>query len=497
MVTRRVVTMLAVLALLCATPLAQAPQGPGGQMQAPSTKGVVIKGKAPVSNEILKITLPRPQEADLPNGIHLMVLEDHRAPLVEAQIQISGAGGYYDPADLPGVAMMTAAMLAEGTTTRTTRQIAQEQETLASMVNVSTSLSSQSVVMSLYSLADNLDRTLDLAADMLQNPVFPEEEFTRYKARQKASLLQMRSNPSFLARERFLRVIYGDHPGSRTAMTPESLDRATRDVLAGYHKTHYVPDNVIIAVVGDITFAEARKKIDAKFGAWKKAGVTPAPVKDPPAPGPAKIYLVDRPNSVQTSLIVGAAGINRTDPEYDAMQLMNTVIGGGPTGRLFLNLREDKGWTYGAYSSLGALRYRGHWMASTEIRGDVTEKALAEILNEIGRLRSEPVADKEFADKKRSMVASVALSLESPSGLMNNYVTSRLYGFPADYWDKYPQRIAAITQGQVQADAKKYLDATGLQIVAVGDGKKLLDVLKKFGTVQVYDTEGKLKAATN
>jgi zinc protease len=493
MFTRRILTILGVVGLLSLTLAPLTAQGPAGQMQPPPTKGVVLKGKAPVSNEILKVTLPRPREADLPNGIHLMVLEDHRAPIVQLQVQIRGAGGYYDPADLPGAASMTAAMMTEGTTTRNTLQIAREQETMASSVSLGTSMSSQTAVMSVSSLTDNFDRTLDLASDILLNPVFPQEEFARYKTRQKASLVQVRSNPSFLAQERFARVIYGDHPGSRVMITPEAVDRATRDALVAFHKAHYVPDEAIIGVVGDVTFAEARKKVEAKFGGWKKAGVTLGPVKDPPPVGPAKIYLVDRPNSVQTSLFVGAAGINRTNPEYDAIQVMNTVIGGGPTGRLFLNLREDKGWTYGAYSSIQALRYRGHWMANTEIRADVTEGALREMLNEVERLRSERIADKEFADKKRSLVASFALSLESPSAIMSNYITSRLYNFPADYWDKYPQRIAAVTQDQVQADARKLLDAGGVQIVAVGDAKKIGDMLKKFGTVEVYDTEGKLK----
>ncbi len=494
MITRRTLTLIAVVALLCAASLVQiAAQGPVGQAQPPSSKGVVIKGKAPVSNELLKITLPRPQEADLPNGVHLMVFEDHRAPTVQMQLQIRGAGGYYDPADLPGVATMTAAMMVEGTTARDTQQIAREQETMASTVSLSTSLSSQTASMSLSALADNFDRTLDLAADILLNPVFPEQEFARYKTRQRASLLQLRANPSFLAQERFYRVIYGDHPGSRIMMTPDALERATRDALVAFHKAHYVPDAAIIAVVGDLTFAEARRKIEAKLGGWKKAGITVPPVQEPPPVGPAKIYLVDRANSVQTSLIIGAAGIDRTNPEYDVMSVMNTVIGGGPTGRLFLNLREEKGWTYGAYSSLSALRYRGHWSASTEIRGDVTEGAVTEILNEINRLRTERIPDKEFADKKRSMVASFALSLESPMSIMSNYITSRIYGFPADYWDKYPQRMAAITQDQVQADARRHLGAGAIQIVAVGDAKKIGDVLKKLGTVEVYDTEGKLK----
>jgi predicted Zn-dependent peptidase len=175
------------------------------------------------------------------------------------------------------------------------------------------------------------------------------------------------------------------------------------------------------------------------------------------------------------------------------MSVLNAIIGGGPTGRLFLNLREEKGWTYGAYSSVDAPRYRGAWLAQTEIRRDVTEAAISEILNEINRVRTELVSDKEFLEKKRSLVARYALSLETPGTILGNYITSRQYGFPADYWDRYPERIMAVTKEQVQAAAKKYLDPSRIQMVAVGDGGKIGEGLRKFGSVEIYDTEGKLK----
>jgi predicted Zn-dependent peptidase len=246
-----------------------------------------------------------------------------------------------------------------------------------------------------------------------------------------------------------------------------------------------------VAIVGDITLAEARKKVEARFGGWKKAGAPVAPAPDPAPAGARKVLLVDRPNSVQTSLVVGTQAINRTSPDYEVMSLVNAIIGGGPTGRLFLNLREEKGWTYGAYSGLNAPRYRGDWSAQTEIKGDVTDKAVGEILGEVKRIRTEPVPDKEFMDKKRSLVASFALSLETPSAILANYVTSRRFNLPADYWDRYPERLMAITREQVQAAAVKYLDPARLQIVAVGDGMKIGDGLKQFGTVEIYDTDGK------
>jgi predicted Zn-dependent peptidase len=206
------------------------------------------------------------------------------------------------------------------------------------------------------------------------------------------------------------------------------------------------------------------------------------------------VSLVDRPDSVQTSLVIGTQVINRTSPDYEVMTLVNAIVGGGPTGRLFLNLREEKGWTYGAYSGLNAPRYRGDWSAQTEIKGDVTDKAVGEILGEVKRIRTEPVPDKEFMDQKRSLVASFALSLETPSTILNNYVTSRRFNLPADYWDKYPERLMAITKEQVQAAAVKYLDPSRLQIVAVGDASKIGDGLKAFGTVETYDVNGTRKS---
>jgi predicted Zn-dependent peptidase len=489
---KRMLLVAGVLLALCAMPLAQtAMQSPAGQ--ASPSKGVVVKGKAPVSSEILKVKLPRPQEADLANGIHLMIIEDHRVPQISMQMLIAGTGGYFDPADAPGLAGFTASMMIEGTATRTSQQIAQEQETMASSVSVVAAGAGEFATLVVSSLADNFDKTLDLAADILLNPSFPEAELTRFKTRQKAQLVQVRSMPQFLAMERYNRVIYGDHPSSRVLPTAESIDKATRDALGAFHKAHYVPDQAIVAIVGDITLADARKKIEARFGAWKKAGVTVPPVQDPAPIGPGKVYLVDRANSVQTSLIVGTQAINRTSPDYDVISLLSSIIGGGPTGRLFLNLREEKGWTYGAYTSLSTPRFIGDWSAQTEIKGDVTDKAVSEILNEVKRTRTEPIPDKEFLDKKRSLVASFALSLETPASILSNYITSRRYNLAADYWDKYPERMMAVTKEQTLAAAVKYLDPARLHIVAVGDAKKIGDGLKQFGLVEVYDTDGKIK----
>jgi len=484
---------LLALALFAALPLAApSAQVPAQAPAPPSSKGVVIKGKAPVSNEILKVKLPRPQEADLSNGAHLLVVEDHRLPQVSMRIEIPGAGGYFDPSETPGLAQVTATQLREGTKTRTSQQISTELERLAANVNAQASMSGDNATLTGSALTENFDKVLDLAADILVNPTFPEEELARYRTRTKAVLVQQRSQPGFLAQEMFARAVFGAHPAARVAASAADLDKITRDGLIAFHGARYAPDFAVIGIAGDITLAEAKTKLEARLAGWRRKGITRPTVADPDQVGAAKVYLVNRANSVQTFLAIGTQSITRTSPDYDVLSLTNNIIGGGPTGRLFLNLREEKGFTYGAYSSVAATRYRGYWLASTSVRTEVTEPALGEIVREIGRLRDEPIPAKEFQDKKRSMVASFAMSLESPSSILSNHITGWLYRLPPDYWDTYPERVTAITEQQVQAAAKKYFDPSRIQIVAVGEGKVIGDILRKFGKVDVYDTEGRL-----
>lgn len=478
------------VAVVLATVNARA-QTPPLSEAVPTTKGVVLKNKAPVSDEMLRVKLPRAQEADLGNGLHLMVLEDRRVPQVSFTLLIPGAGGYFDPPDLPGLASFTAAMMREGTTSRTSPQIAEQLETMAATLNVGTGMSSLDATLSGSSLTEHLDKLFDLSADVLLNPSFPEDELARYKQRTGAQLVQQRSSAGFLASEMFSRVIYGSHPAGRISPTIDSLKKATRGALADFHKSRYVPDHAALALAGDISLAEARTLVEAKLGSWKKVGA-PAPESgDPPASGRSKVSFVSRPNSVQTNLIVGTQAIDRRSPDYEVLQVLNKVIGGGPTGRLFLHLREDKGYTYGASSGLNAGRFRGSWSASTEVRTDVTEPALRDLLAEVARMRDEAVPDKEFRDQKRAMVASFALSLESPQQMLSYSITRWTYKLPADYWDRYPERVMAVTTAQVQATAKKYLDPSRLQIVAVGDAGRITNILAGIGDLETYDTDGK------
>jgi zinc protease len=334
-------------------------------------------------------------------------------------------------------------------------------------------------------------RLMDLASDILLHPSFPDDELARYKQRTRASLAQQRANPAFLAAEVFSRAVYGPHPAARISPTLASLDRVTRDDLLAFHRAHYLPDRAVLAIAGDVSMFQARIVVESKLGGWTKppVSVTTA-IPEPDPVNESKIYFIARPSSVQTNLLVGSQAIERTNADYDVLAVMNKIVGGGPMGRLFLHLREEKGYTYGASSALDARQHRGDWAASTNVRTDVTEPALRDLLEEVRQIREIPVSDQELADAKRSMVASFALSLESPAQLLSLYLTQWRYKLPADYWDRYAERIMAVTKEQVQAVARRYLAPDRLQIVVVGDPAQALDPVKKLGPVETYDANG-------
>ena len=466
--------------------------GQGGvPQQQPTTKGAVIKGKAPVNKEVLKVKLPRAEEATLKNGLRVILLPAHKVPTFNMQMVVL-SGGLSDKTDYHGLASFTATLLREGTTKRSSKDIAEQVDAIGATLGANSGLSTMTSVVNASGLIENLDQTLDLFADVIRNPTFPQAEVDKYKTRTLAQLQFQRSIPQFLAQEQFNKAIYGtNHPASLVSPPAESIKKLTSKDMADFHSTYYRPNNAILAIVGDVTMKEIMPKLEKYFGDWAKGEVPATSIPPAPAQADARIFLIDRPGSVQTVLQLGTLGIERTSPDYFAVLLADRVLGGGPSGRLFLNLREDKGYTYGAYSNFGGSKFRGTWVSSSEVRTDVTEGAMKEFMYELNRLRNEPVSAEELDNAKRAIIGSFALSLEQPTTLLQNIITQKLYNLPADYWDTYPQKVSAITEADVQAAAQKYIDLGHLQVVAVGDASKAREILAKYGKVELYDADGK------
>jgi zinc protease len=449
------------------------------------------KNRAPVSKEILRVRLPKATEKTLSNGLTVLIMENHRLPLISLQYNISGAGPIFEPADMPGLATTTAQMLSQGTKTRTSVQIAEQIAQLGASLNAASGFGSSSAVISASGLSDNFEQWFALANDILLSPTFPADELNRLKQRQKATLRQQRTSPGFLSNETFSRAVYGTHPASRISPTNEAIDAFTPELLAKWHRERYAPQNALLAIAGDVNPSELIPKLEMWLAAWKKSDLKEVLPPNPRAAREKKVFIVDRPNSVQTSIMLGNIAIDRRDPDYVPLQVFNHILGGSGAARLFLNLREEKGYTYGVYSSLTALKYPGPWRAYGDVRTEVTDGAMTEFFREFQRIRDERVPANELDDAKRAIVASFALSLESNDDLLGYAIVRKVYGFPNDYWDTYPAKIMAITPADVQRVARKYLDPANIQVVAVGDLSKIKPVLEKYGPLEVYDADGK------
>lgn len=458
--------------------------------QTGTMKGAVLKGRAPVNKQILRVKLPKAKEATLKNGLRVVVLESHRVPTFSMEMVVM-SGGLSDPADLHGLAGATATLLREGTAKHNSRELAEQLDTIGATIGANSGLSSFTSNITAAGLVENFDQVLDLFAEVIRTPKFPTEEVERYRSRTLSAQPLVRGQAAFLAQERLNQAIYGTHPASLVLPPADAIKKMTVADLTKFHYENYVPNNAMLAIVGDVTLKEILPKLERAFGDWKSGAAPQTVIPAAPAQSIAKIYLINRPGSVQTVFQIGALGIERTDPDYAAMAVMNRILGGGGSSRLFLNIREDKSYAYSVGSNFSSSKYRGTFVASAPVRTDATEGALREFMFEFNRIRNEKVSPTELDNAKRSIVGGFALSLENPGQLLQNIVTQKLYNLPANYWDAYPQKIEALTADDVQRVAQKYIDLGHLQIVAVGDATKTREVLAKFGTVEEYDSDGK------
>jgi zinc protease len=375
----------------------QAPVLGQGAAAAAPPAAPKFKGKAPVSNDIIKVKLPRAQETQLSNGAYLMVLEDHRVPSVRFEIIMIGAGGYYDPPGMPGLADTTASLMDEGTTTRSSEQIAQALDTMAASVSVSANEGSQIATVTGSALTDQFDAVLALASDVLLNPSFPEKEIGLYKVRARAGLEEQRSDPDFLRQERYskavLRLASGVERGSDARVARENEPRYARqfsqEQLRARPRDH--------RRVGRHHAGRSAREIRSRAeGMGQERDAVARRDRSTRPRGPE--------NRARQSLGIGADGpdgrgtgdlAHRSRLRRDGRHESDL---GGSNGRLYRELRERKGYTYGVYSNTRSLRYRGDWRAQMDVRTDVTEPALRDLLSEINKMRDEPVPLDEFRD---------------------------------------------------------------------------------------------------
>ncbi|MCU1238239.1 MAG: putative Mitochondrial processing peptidase [Candidatus Solibacter sp.] len=478
-------TAIAICAMVSACGFAQEPE-------ANSFRGMVRLNRAPVSNEVLKVKLPRPVERQLSNGLRLVILESHRAPTIALTISVPSSN-LRDGAT-PGLSEATAALMMLGTTTKNARQISEAMADLGTTVSFGAggggggrgggAPAGGSATITVNSLTENFDASMALMSDILLRPSFPADEFEKWRTRQRSQLEQSRTQPNTLSSETLMRVLYPSDARQFTRLTLESLNKLTRENLIEHYKKYYVPSGELAGISGDITPKDAVAKLEQYLAGWKGGPVAKITLPMAAPIAEKKVYLVSRPGSVQTSLTLANRAIERTNADYIACMVMNQVLGSGPAARLFRIIREEKGYTYGVSSSFTASRQLQHFSSAMSVRTEVTEPALTDLLKEFAEIRNVTVPKEELEGAKRTLVASFALGLENPAQVLQRWMQQREFGLPEDYWDTYAEKIMAITAADVARVAKKYVPYDNVQIIAVGDGDKIRELLKKFGPVE-------------
>ncbi len=453
----------------------------------------IIRSQAPAPLPARPIAIPTRKETVLPNGLRLVVVEDSRLPLVSYRLAFP-VGGAFDPPDLPGLTDLLAGLLPEGTASRTSKEIADEVARMGA--SISAGANSDSTIVAASALARFNDPILDLMAEIVLEPSFPENEVELAKQNTKESLRQQRAQPSFLASEMVSRVMFGDHPYSLVAPTPESIDRSSRDEFVKFHRAKLVPNNAVFIVVGDVRYEQILKRIESLFSTWERGEELVANFPAPPVRTKRTAYFIDRPGSAQSNIVIANSGITRTSPDYFPLMLMHTVLGANASSRLFMNLREEKGYTYGAYSNLDARRSAGTFRATAEVRSPVTGDSLKEFFYELERIRSTPVSEKEIADAKSYLTGVFPIRLETQEGLTDQLVQIKMMNLADDHLERYRDRVQAVTIEDIQRVAEKYVKPDEAALVVVGDGASVLEQIKPYSEdIEIYNTAGKRKTA--
>jgi len=453
----------------------------------------IFRSKPPAPLQPRPISIPTPKETVLSNGLTLVVVEDNRLPLVSYRLAFR-VGGAFDPPALPGLTDLLAGLLPEGTTSKTSKEIADE---IARMgASLSAGANSDYTIVAASALSHFNDPVLDLIAEVTLEPSFPENEVELAKQNTKESLRQQRAQPSFLATEMVSRVMFGDHPYAVVAPTPESIDRSTRDEFVKFHRAKLVPNNGVFIVVGNVRYEQILNRVESLFSTWERGEDVVADFPAPPVRTKRIGYLVDRPGSAQSNIVIANSGITRTSPDYFPMMLMHTVLGANASSRLFMNLREEKGYTYGAYSNLDARRSAGTFRATAEVRTAVTGDSLKEFFYELNRIRDTRVSEKELGDAKAYLTGVFPIRLETQEGLTDQLVQIKMLRLPNDYLERYRDRVQAVTAEEIQRVATKYIRPDVAAVIVVGDGASVPEQMQPYcEDIEVYTTAGRRKTA--
>lgn len=443
------------------------------------------RSKRPTAGPAPEIKLGDIESFTLENGLKVFVVENHKLPKVSFSLTLD-----IDPimeGEMAGYISASGELLGRGTKNKTKQQLDEEIDFLGA------TLSSYSTGIYASSLKKHQDKLLTLMADVLLNADFKQEELDKIKKQTISGLASAKDSPDAIARNVRSVLLYGNKHPYGELTTEETVEKITLEKCIEYYKTYFKPNVAYIAVVGDITAEEAKPLMEKYFGAWNKGEVPTHKYRTPSTPEKNRVAFVHKEGSTQSIVnITYPVILKKNSPDVVKARIMNSILGGGSTARLFMNLREGHGYTYGAYSSLNSDQLIGNFRANAKVRNEVTDSSITEFMVELNRIVNDKVSEKELQDVKNYMSGTFAYSLQNPQTIARFALSIEKYNLPQDYYSSYLKQIEAVTVDDIQAMAKKYIQPENAFILVVGD-KAISETLSGFSddkTVEYYDSYG-------
>ena len=439
----------------------------------------IDRSTAPAPTEPRPYHFPGITRTTLPNGLRVLVAENHNAPLVSFRTLIR-SGADHDTHRTAGLASITADLLDEGAGERDAIRLAEDVGLLGAALGTGADWDAS------YVSADVLARygeaALELVGDVTARATLPADGLERVRAERLNDLLQQRNEPAAIAGKRFSNLLYGTGAyGNSVTGNPESVAGITTDDVRAFYTQHYVPNNSSVVVSGDIDPARAIELVTRVLGDWTRGAEPPRPIVAPAPIDSSRVYVVDRPQAVQSEIRVGHLGVPRSCEDYFPLSVMNAVLGGVFNSRINLNLRERHGYTYGARSQFAFRRHAGPFVVAAPVRNEVTQQSVSEVLAELRRIRTGDLEERELADVKSYLMGVFPATVQTASDIASRLVDMELYGLPEDYFDRYRENIANVSEADVERVAKKYLDPDRVLIVVVGNASEIRGPLGTLG----------------
>jgi len=474
------------------------------QFQQQTEQSESWRKQPPAPSQPRPLHLPAMRGVKLENGLTLLLIEDHRAPLVTMFAGIPQAvtahGATTNLTNLMTLAEATGELLTEGAGTRTSKQLARDVETLGGQI--ASSASDDFVVVSASCIAENAERLMGIFSDVLMRPTFPQTEVALYKNNRLEKLTLSRQEPAFLVQEHFNRAVFGAHPYGFTAPTPEGVRALTRTAIARFYQSHYSPSAAVVIIAGDFDATRLEAQARASLGKWQHRASAASLLKQlaagetikrmPSVTGPhgaRRVFLIDRPGSSQADFRIGQRAVAHADADYIPLIVMNAILGDGTSSRLFLNVREQKGYAYDVSSQVRARKAGGAFFGAAETRTEVTLPAIREMLAEFERLSNEKVSAEDLRNAKNYLTGLFSLTLSTQGGMAEAILETRLLGLAADDLETFRARVEAVTADDVQRVARRYLAPERAAIVVVGDAAKLKRALAALGPVTLSNAK--------